>query len=32
MTLECAEAVVEDAALCWLEALGYRMLHGPRKV
>jgi type I restriction enzyme R subunit len=23
------ESVVEDAALAWLEALGYAMLHGP---
>lgn len=23
------ESVVEDAALAWLEALGYQMLHGP---
>jgi type I restriction enzyme, R subunit len=23
------ESVVEDAALAWLEALGYRVLHGP---
>src|SRR5712664_3582943 len=24
-----AESVVEDAALAWLEALGYGVLHGP---
>ncbi len=24
-----AESVVEDAALAWLEALGYAVLHGP---
>jgi type I restriction enzyme R subunit len=24
-----AESVVEDAALAWLESLGYRVLHGP---
>ena len=24
-----AESVVEDAALAWLEALGYSVLHGP---
>lgn len=24
-----AESVVEDAALGWLEALGYQVLHGP---
>lgn len=23
------ESVVEDAALAWLEALGYSVLHGP---
>ena len=23
------ESVVEDAALAWLEALGYAVLHGP---
>lgn len=23
------ESVVEDAALGWLEALGYQVLHGP---
>lgn len=23
------ESIVEDAALCWLEALGYQVLHGP---
>ena len=24
-----AESIVEDAALAWLEALGYGVLHGP---
>jgi len=24
-----SESVVEDAALAWLEALGYAVLHGP---
>lgn len=24
-----SESVVEDAALAWLEALGYSVLHGP---
>ena len=24
-----AESVVEDAALSWLESLGYAVLHGP---
>jgi type I restriction enzyme R subunit len=24
-----AESVVEDAALAWLESLGYSVLHGP---
>jgi len=24
-----AESIVEDAALAWLEALGYAVLHGP---
>lgn len=24
-----AESVVEDAALAWLEALGYSIAHGP---
>ena len=23
------ESIVEEAALAWLEALGYAMLHGP---
>ncbi len=23
------ESIVEDAALAWLEALGYSVLHGP---
>jgi len=29
MTDRFAESVVEDAALAWLEALGYAVLHGP---
>ena len=29
MTSPFAESVVEDAALAWLEALGYSVLHGP---
>ena len=26
---QLTESVVEDAALAWLEALGYAVLHGP---
>jgi len=29
MTRAFTESVVEDAALSWFEALGYRVLHGP---
>ncbi len=29
MAQRFAESVVEDAALAWLEALGYAVLHGP---
>src|SRR5579871_1082168 len=29
MTVGFTESVVEDAALAWLEALGYAVLHGP---
>jgi type I restriction enzyme, R subunit len=29
MTLEFTESIVESAALAWLEALGYQVLHGP---
>lgn len=29
MTLEFAESVVEDAAIGWLEALGYAVVYGP---
>ena len=29
MTLGLTESVVEDAALAWLESLGYAVLHGP---
>lgn len=29
MTKGFAESVVEDAALGWLEALGYAVLHSP---
>ena len=29
MTNRFAESVVEDAALAWLEGLGYAVLHGP---
>src|SRR6266571_6663126 len=29
MTTRFAESVVEEAALAWLEGLGYTMLHGP---
>ena len=29
MSASFAESVVEDAALAWLEALGYAVLHGP---
>jgi type I restriction enzyme R subunit len=29
MTMAFAESVVEDAALAWLEGLGYAVLHGP---
>ena len=29
MTRAFIESVVEDAALGWLEALGYAVLHGP---
>lgn len=29
MNTRFAESVVEDAALAWLEALGYAVLHGP---
>ena len=28
-TLQFTESVVEDAALAWLEGLGYAVLHGP---
>ena len=29
MNTRFSESVVEDAALAWLEALGYAVLHGP---
>ena len=29
VTLPFAESVVEDAALTWLERLGYQVLYGP---
>jgi type I restriction enzyme R subunit len=29
MSQSFTESVVEDAALAWLEALGYHVLHGP---
>lgn len=29
MNTRFAESIVEDAALAWLEALGYAVLHGP---
>src|SRR5258706_102899 len=29
MSVGFSESVVEDAALAWLEALGYAVLHGP---
>ena len=29
MTARFTESVVEDAALAWLESLGYAILHGP---
>ena len=29
MTRSFTESIVEDAALAWLEALGYSVLHGP---
>lgn len=29
MTIAFTESVVEDAALAWLEAQGYAVLHGP---
>lgn len=29
MTSASSASVVEDAALAWLEALGYAVLHGP---
>lgn len=29
MTRVFTESVVEDAALAWLESLGYAVLHGP---
>ena len=30
MTRAFSESVVEDAALEWLEGLGYAVLHGPK--
>lgn len=29
MSARVTESVVEDAALAWLESLGYVVLHGP---
>jgi type I restriction enzyme R subunit len=29
VTTAFTESVVEDAAIAWLEALGYAVLHGP---
>lgn len=29
MTRAFIESIVEDAALAWLDALGYAVLHGP---
>ncbi len=29
MNTRFSESIVEDAALAWLEALGYAVLHGP---